>query len=170
MYFLYIQFWIRLAAVGYRGKKVRIVAFPAVRSVSKSRDTRNYVQNKPEYAICVFFTTLLYYKALGIILCDLIWGISHIYNRLDDSLCDVTGHRKMSALGTAGAVMIWSSKGQKMVLLSVKVWRASHYGVVYKLNLISNLSQISGWSVHSGSYFFHSTGTFAVSTDSSLRR
>ena len=33
-----------------------------------------------------------------------------------------------------------------------------------------NLSRISDWSVHSGSYFFHSTGTYAVSTDSPLRR
>ena len=46
--FLYVQFWIRLAAVNKRGKKVRIVVFPAVRSVNKSRNTRNCVQNKPE--------------------------------------------------------------------------------------------------------------------------
>ena len=50
-----------------------------------------------------------------------------------------------------------------------KEWWASHYGVVCKLNLIENLSQISDWSVHFRSYFFRSTGTFAVSTDSSLR-
>ena len=67
--FLYVQFWIRLTAVSKRGKKVRIVAFPAVRSVNKSRDTRNCVQNKPEYAICVIFTTRSYYKAVGLILC-----------------------------------------------------------------------------------------------------
>ena len=70
--FLYAQFWIRLAAVSKRGKDVRTVAFPAVRSVNKSRDTRNCVQNKPEYAICVIFTTRSYYKALGFILCYLI--------------------------------------------------------------------------------------------------
>ena len=46
--FLYVQFQIRLAAVSKRGKKVRTVVFPAVRSVNKSRNTRNYVQNKPE--------------------------------------------------------------------------------------------------------------------------
>ena len=40
---------------------------PEVRSVNKSRDTLNCVQNEPEYAICVLFTTHLYYKALGII-------------------------------------------------------------------------------------------------------
>ena len=70
--FLYIQFWIRLAAVSKRGKKVRIVAYPAVRSVNKSRDPRNCVQNKPEYVICVIFTARSYYKALGLILCYLI--------------------------------------------------------------------------------------------------
>ena len=119
--FLYVQFWIRLAAVSYRGKKVRTVASPAVRSVHTSRDTRNRVQNEPEYAICVIFTTRLYYKALGIILCAMIWQIRHNYNRLDDFHCDVTGHRKISALGTAGAmvtthensVMMVSFKGPK---------------------------------------------------------
>ena len=70
--FLCVQFWIRLAAVRYRGKNVRTVASPAVRSVNKSRDTLNCVQNKPEYAISVICTTRLYYKALGVILCDLI--------------------------------------------------------------------------------------------------
>ena len=65
--FLHVQFWIQLAAVSYRGKKIRTVASPAMRSVNTSRDTRNCVQNEPEYAIRVIFTTLLYYKALGII-------------------------------------------------------------------------------------------------------
>ena len=46
-----------------------IVAFLVVRSVKGSRDTRNCVQNKPEYAICVIFTTRSYYKGLGLILC-----------------------------------------------------------------------------------------------------
>ena len=93
--FLYVQFWIRLAAVSYCGKKVWTVASSMVRSVNKSRDTRNSVQNEPEYAICVRFTTLLYHKALGIILCALIWQIRHNYNRLDDGHSDITGHRKM---------------------------------------------------------------------------
>ena len=70
--FLYVQFWIRLGTVSYRGKKVRTVDSPAVRSVNKSRDTRNCVQNEPKYAICVLVATRLYYKALGIILCALI--------------------------------------------------------------------------------------------------
>ena len=70
--FLYEQFLIRLAAVSKRGKKVRTVSFPAVRSVNESRDTRNCVQNKPEYAICVIFTTRSNYKALELVLCYLI--------------------------------------------------------------------------------------------------
>ena len=103
--FLYVQFQIRLAAVSYRGKKVGTTASPVVRSRNKSRDTRNCTQNEPEYEIYVRCTTHLYYKALGIILCVLIWQIRRNYNRLDDGHCDVTGHRKMSALGTAGAMV-----------------------------------------------------------------
>ena len=117
--FQYVQFWIRLAAVSYRGKKVRTVVSSAVRSVNKSRDTRNCVQNKPEYAICGLFATHLYYKAIETISCALIWQIRHKYNRLQDDHCAATGHRKMSALGTAGAmvttheifVVMWSFKG-----------------------------------------------------------
>ena len=116
--FQYVQLWIRQAAVSYRGKKVRTVVSPAVRSVNKSLDTRNCVQNEPDYAICVIFVTRVYYKAPGTLLCALIWQIRHNYNRLDDYNSDVTGHRKMSVLGTAGAmvttheisVMMWSFK------------------------------------------------------------
>ena len=127
--FLYVQFWIQLAAVRYHGKKVRTVASPAVRSVNKSRDTPNCVQYKPEYAISAIFTTRLYYKALGVILCDLIWQIRHNYNRLDDGHFDITCHRKMSVLSTAGAmvtthensvmipVIMWSFKGQLFCVL-----------------------------------------------------
>ena len=111
------------------------------------------------YEICVKFTTRLYNKALGLILCDLIWQIRHNYNRFDDGHCDDTGHRKMSVLGTAGAmltthynsVIMWSFKDQ-IVLRSVKPI-GNENGDVYKLNSISNLSRISDWSVHSGSYF-----------------
>ena len=71
--FQYVQFWIRLAAVNYCGKKVQTQASPAARSVNKSRDTRNCIQNEPESVICVIFTTRLYYKALWLIACDLIW-------------------------------------------------------------------------------------------------
>ena len=46
----------------------------------------------------------------------------HNFNRLDDGHCDVTGHPKISVLGTAGAmlttyensVMMWSFKGPKL--------------------------------------------------------
>ena len=62
--FLYVQFWIRLGTVSYRDKKVRTADSPAVRSVNKSCDTRNCVQNDPKYAICVLVATRLYYKAL----------------------------------------------------------------------------------------------------------
>ena len=44
-FFCMYTFWIRLAAVSYRGKKVRTTASTAVRSVNKTRDTRNCVQN-----------------------------------------------------------------------------------------------------------------------------
>ena len=44
--FLCELFWIRLATVSKRGKKVRTVAFPAVRSVNESRDILNYVQKQ----------------------------------------------------------------------------------------------------------------------------
>ena len=101
--FLHVQLWMRLAAVNYRGKKVRTVASNPVRSVNKSRDTQNCVQNEPEYAICV--TTLLYYKALVWSLCDLIWQIRHNYNGLDIGHCDITGHPTMWVLGTAGAMV-----------------------------------------------------------------
>ena len=121
-FFLYAQFWTRLVAVCYPGKKLQAVASPAVRSVNKSRDTRNCVQNEPEYAIWVIFITRLYYIARGLILCDLIWQIRHYYNRLDDGHFEVTGHRKMSVLGTTGAimtthdnsVMMWLFKGSKI--------------------------------------------------------
>ena len=120
--FLYVQFRIRLAAVSYRGKNVRTVASPSVRSLNKSRDTQNCGQNEPEYAICVILTTFIYFIDLGLILCDLVWQIRHNYKRLDDGHCDVTGHRKMSVLGAVGTmvtthenfVMLWSFKGPKL--------------------------------------------------------
>ena len=96
--FLFVQFWIRLVVVSYRGGKARVVTSPAVRSVNKSHDTRNCVLNEPEYAICVIFNTGLYYKALWLSLCCLMWLIRHNHNRLHDGHCN----RKMSALGTAG--------------------------------------------------------------------
>ena len=120
--FLNIQCWIRLGTVSYRGKKVRTVDSPAVRSVNKSRDTRNCVQNEPMYVICVLVATRLYYKATGIIFvcCD-------IANtpQLQSSWrcqCEVTVHHKMSALSTVGAmvtihensVMMWPFKGSKL--------------------------------------------------------
>ena len=73
---LWVQFWIRLAAVSYHSKKMCTVASPVVRSVRKSRDTHNCMRNEPQYTICVIFTTRLYYKALKLILLDLTWQIT----------------------------------------------------------------------------------------------
>ena len=70
-------------------------------------------------------------------------------------------------------VIVW---GTTIILRSVKPignekeWWVSHYGVVYKPNLIPNVSRITDWSVHYSSYHFHSTGTFAVNTDIPLGR
>ena len=120
--FLYVQSWTRLTAVSYHRKKIRTGASPAVRSVNEPRDTRNCAQNEPEDVICVIFTTCLYYKALRLILCDLVWQICHNHTRLDDGHCDVTGHCKMSVLGAVSTmvtthenfVMMWLFKGQKL--------------------------------------------------------
>ena len=73
----------------------------------------------------------------------------------------------MSVLGTAGAMvtthensaMMWSFKGPKLLYVlfnpigNETKWWISHFGVAYKLNSNPNLSRISDWSVHSGSYF-----------------
>ena len=101
--FLCVQFWLRLAAVSYRGDKVRTVASPMVRSVKKSCDTRNCGQD--ENMSCVIFIIRVYYEALGSTLCDLIWQIRHNYNRLEYGNCDVTGHPKMSVLGPVGSIV-----------------------------------------------------------------
>ena len=176
--FLCVQFWIRLAVVSYRGKKVRIVASPVVRLVNNSRDRQTCVRNKPECASCVIFDTRLYYKALKLIVCDLIWQINYNYSRLDDGHFDVTGRRIYHCWSRPviivtthqNSVIMWSFKGPKLFAFCTtyweKAWWATHYIVVYKLILISNLSRIFDWSVHSRSYFLYSTGTFAVSTDS----
>ena len=89
--FLWVQFWIRLAAVSYGGKKVRTVASSVVRSVNTSFDTLKCIRNESQYAICVVFTTRLHYKAMKIIFCDIISQITHNYNGR-------TGHGKMAML------------------------------------------------------------------------
>ena len=152
--FQYVQFWIRLPAVSYRGKTIRTLVSPAVRSVNKTHDTKLGPKGARRCDLCPFRHSFILQSPTNN-LCALMWQISLNYNRLEDDHCDDTGHRKMSALGMGG---------------NEKEWWNSHYGVVDNLNLISNLSLISYWSVHSGSYFSHSTGTFAVSTDSPLHR
>ena len=70
--------------------------------LNKLRDTQNCIRNEPQYAIFVFFTTRLNYKALKVNLCNLIWQITHNYNCLDVGHYDGTGLRKMAMLGMAG--------------------------------------------------------------------
>ena len=53
----------------------------------------------------VSYSPLNYITNPRINVCDLIWQIRHNYNRLDDGHCDITGHRKMPELGTAGAMV-----------------------------------------------------------------
>ena len=133
--FLYVQCWIRLTAVSYRNKKVRTLASPVVRSVKKSCDTPNCVRNEPEYAICVLFTTRLYYKALEINLCDLMWQIRRNWWPL---WLQVTARCQRWARPVAwgqsikNSIMMCSCKGPRLFLRSVRLigneqgWRASH--------------------------------------------
>ena len=120
--FLYVQFWIRLATVSYRGKKVRTVDSSAVRSVNKPRDTRNCVQNEPKYAIRVLFATHLYYKALRIISCALIQEIRHNCNRLDDAnvKLQVTARCQRWARPVSWGVFDW-------VIGNELIFRSSHF-------------------------------------------
>ena len=166
--FLYAQFWIRLGTVSYRGKKVRTVDSPAVRSVNKSRDTRNCVRSEPKVChLCPRRHWFILQIHRNYFECSDIANTPQLQSSWRWQ-CEVTVHRKMSALSTAGAmvtthddsVMMWSFKGPKLfsvlenLMEMKKEWWASHCGVVYKLNLISNFRRISDWSVHSGSYFF----------------
>ena len=119
--FLFVQFWIRLGVVSYYSKEVQTAASLVVRSVNKSRDTRNCVQNEPEYAICVIFTTRLYYKALGIILCHLMANTPQLQSSWRWLLWRYRSPRDFSA-GMAGAMVtihvnfvnVWSFKGPKL--------------------------------------------------------
>ena len=115
---LYVQFWIRLAAVSKRGKKVWTVVFPVVRSVNKSRDTKLRPKQARVCDVChLHHSFILQSPRVNFVLSD-----KANINRLYDTHCDVAGHRKMSVLGTAGAmvtthensVMMWSFKGPKL--------------------------------------------------------
>ena len=117
--FQYVQFSIRLAAVSYSGKKVRSVVSPLVRSVNKSRDTRNCVKTSQNMRYVSSWPLIHITRIMS---CALIWPIRQNYNQLGDGQCDATGHRKMLALGTAGAimttheisVMMWSFTGPEL--------------------------------------------------------
>ena len=112
--FLYVQFWIRLGTVSYRGKKVRTVDSPAVRSVNKSRDTRNCVQNARHHSF------ILQSHRNYFVCSDM--SNTPQWQSSRRCQCEVTVHRKMSALSTAGAmvtthensVMMWPFKGTNL--------------------------------------------------------
>ena len=181
--FLYVQFWIRLGTLSYCGKKVRTVDSPAVRSVNKPRDTKLRPKRAKVCDLCPLRHSFMLQILSNYFVCPDIANTPQLQSSWRCQ-CEVTVHHKMSALSMAGAmvtthensVMMWSFKGTKLfsvlwnLLEMKKEWWASHYGVVYKLNLTSNLRRISDWSVHSESYFLQSTGIFAVSTDSPLCR
>ena len=100
--FLYVQFRIRLAAVSKRSKKVRTVAFPVVRSVNKSRDTRYCAPKQARVCeLChLHHSFILQSPRINSVLSDIA-----NFNRLEDGHCDATGNRKMSVLGTTGAMV-----------------------------------------------------------------
>ena len=140
--FLWVQFCVRLAVASYRVKKVRTVASPVVRWANKSRDTHNCMRNEPQYAICVVFTTRLYYKVRKV---DFLGSDLQLQSySLDGGHCDRAGHRKVTVLGMAGdqGDNPWkflnrvTVKGTKIVLCPVKLignekeWWVSHYGIV----------------------------------------
>ena len=129
--FLYVQFWIRLAAVSYRGKKVRSMDFPAVRSVNKAHDTRNWVQKQAKVCdLCPLHHSFIWQSPRNYFVCSDIANTPQIQSSWRCQ-CEVTGHRKMSALGTAGAmvtnhdnsVMIWSFKGTNCVAFCKIYWK-----------------------------------------------
>ena len=120
--FLYVQFWIRLGTVSYRGKKVRTVDSPAVRSVNKSA-THEIASKTSQNMRSVSSSPLVYITKPYELFCVL-WYIANT-PQLQSSWrcqCEVTVHRKMSALCTAGAMetthgnsaMMWPFKGTKL--------------------------------------------------------
>ena len=120
--FPYVQFWIRLATVSYRGKKVLTVDSPAVRSVNKSSDTRNCGQKRDKVCdLCPLRHSFIWQSHRNWFECSDIANTPQLQSSWLCQ-CEVTVHRKMSALGTAGAmvtthensVMMWSFKGIKL--------------------------------------------------------
>ena len=117
--FLYVHFWLRLAAVSYRGKNIRTAASLAVSSVNKSHDTRKFVQNESQHVICVILTNRLCYKALGSILCCY----------LDHSFI----------LRSPGINFVWSDMANTPQLQSS--WRRQ----LWRYRLPQNVSNGHGW-------------------------
>ena len=119
--FLYVQFWIRLGTVSYRGKKVRTVDSPAVRSANKSWHTKL----RPKRAkLCDRFPrrhSFILQSPRNYFVCSDIANMPQSQSSWRCH-CEVTVHRKMSALSTAGtmvtthknSVMMWPFKGTKL--------------------------------------------------------
>ena len=121
-YFSVRNIWIWLATVNYRGKKVRTVDSPAVRSVNKSSDKRNCVQKRAKVCdLCPLRHSFIWQSPRNYFVCSDIANTRQLESSWRCQ-CEVTGHRKMSALGTAGAmvtthensVMMWSFQGTKL--------------------------------------------------------
>ena len=103
--FLYVQFWIRLDTVSYRGKKVRTVDSPVVRSVNTSSDTRNCVQKRAKLCdLCPLRHSFIWKSPRNCFVCSDKANTPQLQSSWWCQ-CEVTGHRKMSALGTAGAMV-----------------------------------------------------------------
>ena len=162
--FLWIQFWIRLAAVSYRCKKVRTLASPVVRWVNKTRDAQNCIRNGPQYVICVV-TTRLNGKVLKfwnwicvswhgkkpviIIVLAVAPMTGHVTTRWQYRAM-VTTHESPFIVSSFKALTLYCVLWN---LLKMKKSDGFHIMVLSSLIWISILSRISDWSVHSGTYF-----------------
>ena len=103
-YVLYVQFWIRLAAVSYRGKKVRTVASPAVRSVNTSWHTQLRPKRARVGDLCHIHHSFILQSPRNNSVCSEMANTPQLQSSWQFH-CDVTGHRKMSALGTTGSMV-----------------------------------------------------------------
>ena len=165
-FFLYVQFWIRLAAESYRGKEVRTVASFAVRSVNKSRDTQHCVQNEAKYASDLFMTRS-YYKDLGIILCD--WYGKYttitIVLTMATVMLQVTARCQRWARPVSwwqpwkfgNYVIVWGNESCFSFCKTYLTWNWLMGFTLWCclwINLISNFGRFYYWSVQSGIHLF----------------
>ena len=129
-----------------------------VRSVNKSRDTTNCIRNEPQYAICVIFTTPFYYKALKLILCDLIWQFICVL-----TVTTVTGHVTARWQHWAWLETMVTTHENSLIMQSFKgpkLFCDPENLLCFELIWIAILSIIFDWSVHSWSYVFIRLGPF----------